>query len=246
MPLVPLTLDVIKNAIPTFAANGCESRRVLSFGYPDILASAEQVGAVFGPEVVARLGFRADSAEILRWHAATSVTDRVIEASSLFTALGLELEVMDLVAARGGEIIQDLNEPIPAHLHARYALVLDAGTLEHCFDIAQAAVNMASAVAVGGLVMHGNPLNMYNHGFYNLNPTWYHDFYGTNGFAIERLQAVLDAVAANPRLGNLPPYARFAGVPDNATMLVLARRKSIEALRYPVQNKYKNNPTLRG
>lgn len=246
MPLVPLTLDAIKTAIPTFAPAGCESRRILSFGYPDILASAEQVARIFGPEVAAKLSFRGDSASILKWHGASNVTDQVIDAASLFTALGFELEVMDLVAARGGEILQDLNVPIPEPLHNRYAMVLDAGTLEHCFNIAQAVVNMASVVAVGGLVMHGNPLNMYNHGFYNLNPTFYHDFYGDNGFAIERLQAVVDAVAVNPRVGELPAYGRFGGIPENTTMLVLARRKSLQALRHPVQMKYKNNPTLSG
>jgi len=29
---------------------------------------------------------------------------------------------------------------------------------------------------VGAGIVHINPLNYYNHGFFNFNPTFYHDF----------------------------------------------------------------------
>jgi hypothetical protein len=246
MALVPLTLGVISDALKKVQAAGCESRRVLSLGYPDILASQAQLARLFGSETVQKLGVRADSESILRWHHATGVTDRVVEASALFAALGFELDVLDIAEARGGEIIQDLNEPMDSALIGRYAAVIDAGTLEHCFNIAQAAKNVASAVALGGFVMHGNPLNMYNHGFYNLNPTWYHDFYEDNGFTVSSVQIVIDAVSETPRVANAPPFGRFQSIPDNASLLVIAHRKAITELKWPVQRKYRNNPTLRG
>ena len=109
-----------------------------------------------------------------------------------------------------------------------------------------AATIIASAVALGGFVMHGNPLNMYNHGFYNLNPTWYHDFYEANGFTVESAHIVLDAVSEAPRVAAAPAFKRFWGIPDDATLLVIARRKTVTELKWPVQNKYRNNPTLGG
>jgi hypothetical protein len=246
MALVPLTLNVLKETLAALPASSCASRRILSLGYPDILASPAHLEKIFGGEVARRFAVREDSAQILSWHNAANVTDRVVEAGALFAALGFELDVLDLTAARGGEILQDLNHPIPAALHQRYAAVIDAGTLEHCFNIAQAASNVASAVALGGFVMHGNPLNMYNHGFYNLNPTWYHDFYEANGFSVESAQIVLDAVTEAPRVAPAPAFNRFRSIPDNASLLVIARRKAITELKWPVQNKYRNNPTLRG
>jgi hypothetical protein len=244
MSLVALTVGVIAESLAAARAGGCESRRVLSLGYPDILASPAQLAQLFGEEMVRNLDTRADAASILRWHNATAVTDRVVEAKALFAALGFELDVLDITQARGGEIIHDLNLPLPASLEARYAAVLDAGTLEHCFNIAQAAKNVASAVALHGFAMHGNPLNMYNHGFYNLNPTWYHDFYEDNGFAVTRLQVVLEAVGDNPKVANAPAFGRFGAVPDNASLLVIAHRRAITELKWPVQRKYRDNPTL--
>lgn len=246
MSLVPLTLHALRVGLSTLEAQGCTSRRILSLGYPDILANNSQATRIFGPDVVSRLEYRPDAQQILNWHNATGLTDRVIDARALFAALGYELDVIDLVEARGGEIIHDLNDPLPGAYHARYAAVLDAGTLEHCFNIAQAAKNVAGAVAVGGFALHGNPLNMYNHGFYNLNPTWYYDFYGANGFVIERLDIVLNAVSETPQIANAPAYTRFGGMPDGATLLALARRKSPGEIRWPIQHKYVENPTLRG
>ena len=54
-------------------------------------------------------------------------------------------------------------------------------------------VNILSMLKVGGHIYHSNPLVSLNHGFYNLNPTFYSDFYIDNGhklvapiYAIER------------------------------------------------------------
>lgn len=245
MALAALTLDLLKQLLPTVEAGGCASRRIVSLGYPDILATPDQVRRIFGDGIFGQLRYREDSASILRWHGggAEAGSGKVVDADSLFSALGYQLDVIDIVAARGGEIIHDLNEPLPEELKGRYAAVLDAGTLEHCFNIAEAVRSVSAMAAVGGIVMHGNPLNMYNHGFYNLNPTWYQDFYGTNGFAIELMKVVVDAVAA-PKLGDVPPYERFRGAPENAVLLVVARRREMKAVAWPVQKKYRDNPML--
>jgi hypothetical protein len=245
LALAPITLDVLRSVLEGIGRTGCASRKVLSLGYPDILASPEHIRAIFGDAVASKLEFRSDSAAILRWHNAEAMTDRVADAKCLFALLGQELEVMDLVATRGGEIIQDLNDPVPEHMRERYAVVLDAGTLEHCFNVAQAAKNVAEMVALGGAVIHGNPLNMYNHGFYNLNPTWYHDFYETNGFAVEFLRLVTNPVFA-PQVAEVPAFQRFRGIPDDSVLLVVARRAGLQTVRWPVQRKYRDNPTLSG
>ena len=245
MSLIPLTLGIVGNGLARIAEHGCASRRVLSLGYPDILATREQVGLIFGAGFVERLRMRDDAEAILRWHGASGAPREVIDTRSLFEALGFALDVVDIAEARGGEIIADLNEPLPAPMDARYAAVIDAGTLEHCFNIGQAARNVAGAVAVGGFVMHGNPLNLYNHGFYNLNPTWYHDFYGANGFLIEQMEIVAGVAEGVPSTAKPPPVARFNGAPENSTVLVVARRVEVREIRWPIQSKYVTNPTLR-
>jgi len=223
---------------------GVSPRSVLAFGYPDILASPEQIRQIFGQDVFEKLVFRADSADIIRWHNASDITDRVVDTFSLFSTLGLRLEVSDVVEARGGEVIIDLNHPCSASLHGRYDVLLDSGTLEHCFNIAQAAKNMAELVRIGGCILHGNPMNMYNHGFYNLNPTWYADFYGDNGFDVLYLRAEENPLRA-PAFHDVPRYNRFQLDVKDVTLSCIVRKVESRSIVWPVQTKYKNNPTLK-
>ena len=53
--------------------------------------------------------------------------------------------------------VVNLNEQLSfRHLFTlgRFDLVVDPGTLEHCFDIAQAFDNVCSLLAEGGFVVH--------------------------------------------------------------------------------------------
>ena len=244
MSLGPLNLQIFKEAAAKLEAHGCSSRRVLSFGYPDILASPAALEFLLGKEAVGKLAYREDSPSIRRWHGIQEGYP-IADAASLFEAMGFKLEVMDLVEARGGEIIQDLNVPVPEALHGEYAAVLDGGTLEHCFNIGQAAFNAAELTARGGFVLHGNPVNMFNHGFYNLSPVWYHDFYAANGFDLEVAVLVHGKLDA-PMVMDAPRERRFVGLPDNTVQIVVARRKECRALKWPTQGKYVANPTLQG
>jgi hypothetical protein len=221
----------------------CDSQRVLSLGYPDILALPEQLAGLFGEHLLPAFQYRDDSAQIARWHGMPE-NAQVPEARHFFALLGLDLEVLDVVQARGGEMVYDLNQPVPAKLHRRYALVIDPGTLEHCFNIAQAVKNVAEMVAPGGCVFHGNPMNMFNHGFYNLNPTWYHDFYAANGFKVQLVEGVVDPMRQTKRF-DVPLTARFGGVPAESSLYVLAHKMAERPVRWPTQTKYVKNPTLK-
>lgn len=170
MALPPEALRFVQAGLESARRSGCESQSVLSLGYPDILAAPGQLAELFGSALDTALEYRGDSESIARWHAMPPGT-RIPDSIQFFALLGYDLEVLDIVSARGGELIHDLNQPVPQELHRRYALIIDPGTLEHCFNIAQAAKNVAEMAAPGGCVFHGNPMNLYNHGFYNLNPT---------------------------------------------------------------------------
>jgi len=229
-------LHVLGQRLAILRKEGHPRKEIVSLGYPDILARPEAIDRVLGPGFFATLDQRPDSASILRWH---GIKDSypMAEAASLFAKLGFELRVIDLHPVRGGEIVLDLNEPVPEALHRRFALVIDAGTLEHCFNIAQAARNVANLVDVGGFVMHGNPLNMFNHGFYNLNPTWYEHFYGSNGFAIDTA-VVVSTGKDPPEIFDAPLTNRFHVVDRNLVQVVIARRQEARPITWPVQRKY--------
>lgn len=214
-------------------ANGLElllphlpARRVLSLGYPDLVMSPavfeEMTGHKVGP----------GSADGAAWHGKSEIPE-TLEA---FKALGTEeFRAVDIVCTRGVEDIVDLNA---AQDLGKWDLVIDPGTTEHCFNVGQALLNAANAVDAGGLIFHTPPMTMLNHGFYNFNPTLFHDFYGQNGWEILHL-IVSDGTTTGP----VPATLRFESAPE-LSLYCLCRRLNLDTLRMPTQTKYLLHPNL--
>src|SRR5262249_30198213 len=112
------------------------------------------------------------------------------------------------------------------------------GTCEHCFNVAQAAKNLANMTAVGGYIIQAVPLNVYNHGFYNMSPTWIHDFYTENGFCIHYLKAISSALHL-PKIYDVPPTKRFNRAVERSILLTVVERSCDAPIRWPIQSKYK-------
>ena len=101
---------------------------------------------------------------------------------------------VDVIAHKGYERLVDLNHP--QVWPAEYDLVINPGTLEHCFNIGQAWANAWAAAALGGHILHVVPVSMLNHGFWNINPVALHDWCSANGGRV-----VAERYAINGRPG---------------------------------------------
>lgn len=117
-----------------------QDSRVASMGYPDILASPKVLEQILGSRAY-QIEYRKDSESICKRHGMNY--HLVPDAASVFRLMGAELDVFDVIKERGCEIIADLNYPIVDEHLGQYDVVMDVGTLEHCFNIAQAGMNMA-------------------------------------------------------------------------------------------------------
>jgi len=203
-----------------------EPTNVLSLSYPDIVCTPEEAQFITGhkPEKFT---------ENNRWHRKDYPLPETVD---LFTKMGFSLKCVDIVASRGIEEIVDLNQPCDL---GEYGLVLDCGTTEHCFNIGQALINAANAVKEGGYIFHTPPVSMMNHGFYNLNPTLFYDFYTQNGWEIQFISGEV-----NNKWFNIDAVGR-ARVQQEASLMVLAKRLNKQPLKYPIQSKYLNNPMLK-
>ena len=94
-----------------------------------------------------------------------------------------EVHAMDYSEYEGADIIHDLNDPIPEELANRFGLIVDSGTIEHIFDTRQVMRNIGNMLKPGGRVIHFTPANnAMEHGFFQMSPTFFADFYGENGF----------------------------------------------------------------
>jgi SAM-dependent methyltransferase len=81
-------------------------------------------------------------------------------------------------------IIHDMNMPIPDNVKEKYDTVIDSGSLEHIYDIAQALENVSHLCKPGGQIIHILPTNnLCGHGFYQISPELFFSLYSSkNGY----------------------------------------------------------------
>jgi hypothetical protein len=237
--------SVVLDLVIKVASHLPAPRRMLCLGYPDMLVTEAQLAARFAPEVAERIVYRDDSEQILRWHNLEHFMSRMAETRSVFAAIGIESEFVDIAASRGFEIVVDLNRPAPANLVGRYDIVYDGGTMEHCFNVGQVMRNITSFARVGGYIIHVNPLNYYNHGFFNFNPTFYHDWYTQSGNAVVTPYFAMHGPVLASRLTPLEPTDAFVDAPERAVLALAAIKTSAAEPQWPMQTKYVENSELK-
>lgn len=146
---------------------------------------------------------------------------------------GSELGCVDIIQHHGSERIVDLS--VLQDL-GTFDLVIDCGTLEHCANPAHGFINAASSLRVGGHVIHQLPLNMINHGYWNICPIWFTDFYRHNNFVIERLEMNINGsyhdCSSAPWPGGDPNRDGLM-IPEPALTLCVARRTNGDPITLP-------------
>lgn len=196
----------------------CAGKKILCLGYPDIIATPEHIEEIFGFTPIA-------FTERGKEH---GFEFPLPESYALFEKLDSELTCVDVIQSMGKEKVADLNYE---HDLGKFDLVIDPGTCEHCFNIGQALINAAEAVKSRGFIFHINPMNVMNHGFYNICPTLMHDFYDQNGWTIHNIKAV------PMRPLDFSPTKRFFDVIEY-NLYTLAERLAEVPMKYPTQYKY--------
>lgn len=188
----------------------------LSAGYPDLLFDMPAI-----PE-------RPDGTAVREHHGFKD--GRVVDSVAAFESIGLSLDVIDREIIQGSEHVINLNEPQEL---GEFDLVIDPGTTEHCFNIAQAWCNLGAAVRVGGFLSQALPMAMFNHGYWNVNPIAMLDFWQQNGFEVKECILRFDDGGIFDMAGHA--HDRLKAVPDGAVVSMLAQRKSTQPFRWPQQ-----------
>lgn len=123
-----------------------------------------------------------------------------------------------------------------------FSTVINHGTLEHVFDVANVLKVMHINCAVGGLLIHESPFTGWiDHGFWTIQPTLYYDLAAANGYDL-RLMAVThidhgSAVEIHSR-EQLLKMAAAGGVPNNAMLFVAMRKIKDAPFVIPMQGVY--------
>lgn len=108
-------------------------------------------------------------------------------AKLFFKELGFEKCItLDVSDYEGAEIIHNLNDSnLPDKYHNVADLIIDGGTFEHVFNLPNALECTFKLLNKNGVICHLNPSNGYlDHGFYQISPTFYYDYYKENEYSI--------------------------------------------------------------
>ena len=139
-----------------------------------------------------------------------------------------------------GTIVRDLNHAIN-DLGQEYDLVTNNGTGEHIFNQAAVFESCHNLCRPSGIMVHVLPwINWLNHGFYNFQPTVFHDLAAANGyqtleiFSADRWGHIKDA---HLHPGKIPPR----NTDEQLLIVAILKKCSSAPFVIPVQGKYRHS-----
>lgn len=168
--------------------------------------------------------------------------DNSTNCQTVLTLLGAErVYAADISNYENPDIIMDLNVPVDNKYHNKFDVILDAGTLEHIFNIPQALENIRLMAKPGGTIILITPASgAIDHGFYQISPTLYYDYFGINGF--ENFSCFI--LEGSGSKGKIYKYK-----PDATGILTLVSKKGIAVAFFAsksTNNNLKTNMPIQG
>lgn len=110
-----------------------------------------------------------------------------------FSMLGFNrIDSLDYSNFEGATIQFDLNSgETPEQYREAFDVIYDGGTIEHVFHLPNVLKSLVWMLKPGGRLIHLSPAsNHLEHSFYMFSPTFFYDFYKTNGFEVNYIQLV--------------------------------------------------------
>lgn len=95
-----------------------------------------------------------------------------------------QIESIDYSDYEQASVVHDMNRPVPQALQGRFDTVINSGTLEHVYNIAQALDNVSAMCRPGAQIVHILPANNFcGHGFWQFSPELFFSLYApANGY----------------------------------------------------------------
>jgi hypothetical protein len=234
-----LYFQLFSNVIKNLRQEGKKDKIKLGcLSYPDLIVPVKLIKEHFPNLNNEDMKIRPDSESIKKWHGIKS-EEGIVDTNDFFNKIGCEAEYFDFAKIRGNETVVDLNYPISDSYHGQYDLVIDTGTLEHCFNVGTAFINMCKlANPINGLILTAAPMNKMNHGFWNFSPCLYADFIEQNNFLLLFLGAFYKE---NGELKEVPisESSRFKA-PIESVIFCVFRKQKKSTYNFPIQKKYLN------
>jgi len=192
--------------------------------------------------------------------------NKVISDSLYYTSLGFDkVDCIDIDPSQNQPtILFDLNQSnILQTVNRKYNLVIDAGVLEHVFDIRNSMLNTTDLVENQGFIIQIiSSNNTMDHGFYQISPTFFQDYYLANKYKIISIMLLKlqQNKFASPnalftekwdqfRMWDYDPYIAsknsFGQLSDNIYYTLVCAQKTTESLRDVIPQQYASQPNAK-
>ena len=167
----------------------------------------------------------------------------LFELAKVYWRAFLQPRSMTAIDFHGTDAALKLNLNDPLDLGRQFDVVMNLGTTEHVFNVAQAFKTIHDHVRPGGLMIHGLPFTGWvDHGFYSFHPTFYWDLAAANDYQVvlavcsELKPVKLVRVQAREEVLKM---AEAGQIGVNALMYVVLRAPTVAApFRIPMQGYY--------
>lgn len=151
------------------------------------------------------------------------------------------LSAVDLMDSSRVEYHFDLNAPLP--IERQFDVVLNLGTAEHIFNIAQCYKSMHELTKPGGLIVTCGPFTgSIDHGFYTIQPTFYYDLAAANGYHLLAMLMVTSSPQKIVQIGHRDEFiamAKEGRLPQNSGIYAVFRKAPQETpFATPTQGYY--------
>jgi hypothetical protein len=116
--------------------------------------------------------------------ASNAAESQFITDGTLFAAFApeLRLDVMDVTDYEGANLIWNMCEPVPHHLHETYDVIFNGSVLDNIFDPAQAMRNMTRLLAPRGRIIHIEMVSNFLYEYLIYSTDWFIDYQIVSGF----------------------------------------------------------------
>jgi hypothetical protein len=154
-----------------------------------------------------------------------------------------ELEAIDFEGTPSAHRL-DLNAPVA--LERRFGIIINHGTAEHVFNIAQVFRTMHDYTVPGGMMIHESPFTGWiEHGFYNLQPTLFYDLADFNEYLVLGMfvQDLTNRTILQIReRDQVYEYIKKRELPENSMLFtVLVKGPHDRPFQIPIQGYYRQS-----
>ncbi len=138
----------------------------------------------------------------------------------------------------------DLNQPVK--LDRRFDVVINHGTAEHIFNVAQVFRTMHEYTGPGGLMVHESPFTGWiDHGFYNFQPTLFFDLADVNEYLIRGMfveDLSTNSLTQVKGRDHVCELAKEKEIPDNSMLFtVMSKGQTDRPFEVPTQGYYRKS-----